>query len=270
MAKTQLSQGIAVAGVQEKLSLHLDLTISKRPRLAVVGYPSGYILKPQASDYKNLPEFEQAAMLMANACGFKTVPHALIPIEGGHELAFISKRIDRDSGKKIHMEDFCQASGLPTSLKYRSSYEACAELIDRYSAWPLLDKTTFFSLLYFGFVIGNSDMHLKNFSFVVGEDGKYHLCPAYDLLPTKVILPTDHDDLGLLMNGHKSNLRSHDFDRFCEAAGIPKASQTKIMENIDAKIGVFEEIIATSSIHQNGKSRWVKMIRSNIKRSKRP
>lgn len=265
----QLNDGKTVAGVQEKLSLHLDLSETRRPRMTVIGYPSGYILKPQSSEYKQLPEFEHTAMLLADLCSIKTVPHALIPLENG-ELAYITKRIDRDGEKKIHLEDFCQASGLTTALKYRSSYERCAELIKANSKTPLLDLTTFFKVLYFSFVIGNSDMHLKNFSFIMDESGALRLAPAYDLLPTKAILLSDHEDLGLTMNEKKMNLRSHDFIAFCQNVGIPESAMRKMMMSIDAKVEEMEAIIEASSIHQNGKSEWVKMIHHNILRAKKP
>ena len=125
LAIAQIENKKSVAGVQEKLSLHLDLSTKKRPKLTIIGFPSGYILKPQSSTYKQLPEFEQTAMLIADACDISTVPHALIPINENNELAYITKRIDRDGEYKIHMEDFCQATGNLTENKYRSSYEEC-------------------------------------------------------------------------------------------------------------------------------------------------
>ena len=271
MAVHQLSESRGVAGVQEKLSLHIERNRGERPRLTIFGYPSGYILKPQSGKYKQLPEYEQTAMLLANLCGIQTVPHGLIPINDGRELAYITKRIDRDGVKKIHMEDFCQASETTTEMKYRSSYEACAALIDQFSKYALLDKVKFFSVLYFSFVIGNSDMHLKNFSFITDEQtGSLSLAPAYDLLPTKIILPSDHEDLGMLLNGQKYNLHKHDFDAFCAAVGINEIIQRKIMESIDRNVETMSQIIMDSTLNQDGKSRWIKMIAANIKRAKRP
>ena len=94
VAVNQINDRKGVAGVQEKLSMHLDLSNKKRPRLTIVGFPSGYILKPQSSTYKKLPEFEQTAMLLADLCNIPVVKHGLLPINGG-ELAYITKRIDR-------------------------------------------------------------------------------------------------------------------------------------------------------------------------------
>lgn len=269
LAIEQIGSRKGVAGVQEKLSLHLDLAAKKRPRLTIVGFPSGYILKPQSSTYRLLPEFEHTAMLLAEACQIPVVPHGLIPVNG-NELAYITKRIDRVGTEKIHMEDFCQASGNLTADKYRSSYEECAQLIDRYSSRALLDKTRFFQCLYFNFLIGNSDCHLKNFSFLMDEKGNLSLSPFYDILPTKIILPSDHEDLGLLLGGRKTNLRAGSFSSFAQTIGITELAQKKIMASIDQKYDEICLIIEDSSLDQNSKSEWKKMVKSGINRSKKP
>lgn len=269
VAVMQLGEHKAVAGVQEKLSLHLDLTSKKRPRLTLLGYPSGYILKPQSSTYKKLPEFEHTAMLLASLCDLPVVKHGLIPLDGG-ELAYITKRIDRNVDNKIHMEDFCQASNNITADKYRSSYEACVKLIMKYSSNPIIDKIRFFSCLYFCFLIGNSDAHLKNFSFLMDEQGKLSLSPFYDILPTKVIMPSDHEDLAMLFNGRKMNLKGHDFDSFALNTGIAKITKEKIMAGIERKYESMCRTIDISLLDQNSKVVWKRMIKSNIKRAKMP
>ena len=269
LAITQLEGKKGLAGVQEKLSLHLDLNNKKRPRLTIIGFPSGYILKPQSSTYKQLPEYEHTAMLLADLCHIPVVPHALIHINDS-ELAYITKRVDRKGNHKIHMEDFCQAIGNLTDNKYRASYEDCMRLIDEHSFIPELDKRLLFTALYFSFVICNSDFHLKNMSFIMDEYGCLSLAPFYDFLPTKVILPTDHDDLGMVFNGRKTNLHKHDFDQFCKNIGIDEKTQSRLMKSIDDKENEMIEIINSSSINQYGKSEWIRKIHSNIKRAKQP
>ena len=266
LAANQLQNKSAVQGVQEKLSLHLDLNVKKRPRLTIIGYPLGYILKPQSSTYKQLPEFEHTAMLLAEECNIKVVRHALIPINDNNELAYITKRIDRDGNHKIHMEDFCQATNTLTADKYRGSYEECMALIDRYSKEPLLDKAHLFMCLYFCFVIGNSDVHLKNFSFIMDEDGYLSLSNFYDLLPTKVILPSDKDDLGMRFNGKKNGLTRRDFETFGENVGLNKAQIESIIKSIDAKVSNMKEIINSSLLNQNARTSWIRLINKNIRR----
>lgn len=265
VAISQINDHKGVAGVQEKLSLHLDLLNKKRPRLTIIGFPSGYILKPQSSSYKRLPEFEHTAMLLAEECGISVVKHGLIPVNN-NELAYITKRIDRNGEEKIHMEDFCQASNNVTANKYRYSYEGCVKLILENSKDPIIDKIKLFTCLYFCFVIGNSDVHLKNFSFLMDENGKLYLSPFYDLLPTKVILPSDHEDLGMLLNGKKANLSKKDFDQFALSIDINDLTKNKIIKQINDKYENMCHIIDESTLDQNSITKWKKMIKANIRR----
>lgn len=265
VAINQIGDHKGVAGVQEKLSLHLNLNDKKRPRLTILGMPSDYILKPQSSSYRRLPEFEHTAMLLAELCGISVVKHGLIPLDNG-ELAYITKRIDRKGETKIHMEDFCQASNNITANKYRSSYEECAKLIMKNSKNPVIDVINFFKTLYFDFVIGNSDVHMKNFSFIMDERGKLSLSPIYDLLPTKVILPSDHEELGMLLNNKKTHLSKKDFDIFCKNIDIQEITKEKITNQINNKYSEMCEIIDSSLLDQNSKVVWKRMIKSNIYR----
>lgn len=49
LATETIQKGYTVPGVQKKLSLHL-FSQTKKPRLTLINYPSGYILKPQVEE----------------------------------------------------------------------------------------------------------------------------------------------------------------------------------------------------------------------------
>lgn len=235
LAAQSISKGLTVPGVQKKLSLHLS-TDNHNPRLTLVNYPTGYILKPQVKEFECLPEAEQLVMCMADATGIFTVPHALI--KSGDNLAYIAKRIDRifekTEVKMLAMEDFCQLDLRVTADKYKGSYERCAKVIGRYSSQIGLDMAELFMRLVFSFVVGNSDMHLKNFSLIeTGEaSNAFVLSPAYDLLPVNVIMPEDTEEFALALNGKKTHIRKKDFFVFAEECGISKASAEKMIAKI--------------------------------------
>lgn len=109
LAIESTNKGYTVPGVQKKLSLHL-IREMQSPRLTLVNYPTGYILKPQVTEFEALPEAEQLVMCMADDAGITTVPHGLI--QGNGNFAYITKRIDRifkkDRMQMLAMEDFCQ------------------------------------------------------------------------------------------------------------------------------------------------------------------
>ena len=232
LAAETTNRGFTVPGVQKKLSLHLASN-SDKPRLTLVNYPTGYILKPQVAEFVALPESEQLIMSMADLAGITTVPHALI--RGNAGLAYITRRIDRKIEKNriqmLAMEDFCQLDQRLTEDKYRGSYERCTKIIRKYSARIGIDMAEFFVRLVFSFLVGNSDMHLKNFSMIETAEGsgEYVLSPAYDLLPVNANMPADREQLALSMNGKKSNIRKKDFFALADGCEISRAAAEKII-----------------------------------------
>lgn len=235
LATETTNKGFTVPGVQKKLSLHL-VSDSRKPRLTLVNYPTGYILKPQVAEFEALPESEQLIMTMADMAGISTVPHALI--KGNAGLAYITKRVDRnlidDKIEMLAMEDFCQLDLRLTEDKYRGSYERCAKIIQRYSSRVGIDMAEFYIRLVFCFIVGNSDMHLKNFSLIETAEGsgEYVLSPAYDLLPVNANMPADKEQFALAMNGKKMNIRKGDFIKFADTCGIARQTAEKLIENL--------------------------------------
>ncbi len=235
LATETTNKGFTVPGVQKKLSLYL-VSDSNKPRLTLVNYPTGYILKPQVAEFEALPESEQLIMSMADMAGISTVPHALI--KGNTGLAYITRRIDRkvnkDNIEMLAMEDFCQLDLRLTEDKYRGSYERCAKIITMHSSRIGIDMAEFFIRLVFSFIVGNSDMHLKNFSLIETAEGsgEYVLSPAYDLLPVNANMPADKEQFALPMNGKKTNIRKKDFLVFADECGITRTTAEKLIENL--------------------------------------
>lgn len=234
LANTTVNKGLAIPGVQKKLPLHLSTDTEYR--LTIVDYPTGYILKPQTEEYDNLPEFENLAMTLADIAGIKTVPNALIMSNGTY--AYITRRIDRsinsDGMQMYAMEDFCQLAERLTADKYKGSYEKCGKIVKDYSMRPGLDLAEMFTRVIFSFVIGNSDMHLKNFSLREEETGsrRFQLSAAYDMLPVNVVLPEDREELALTLNGKRKRLRKQDFLAFADKCGINERAAEKMIRKI--------------------------------------
>lgn len=248
LATETTSKGYTVPGVQKKLSLHLS--VEEKARLTLVGYPSGYILKPQTQEYRALPEAEQMVMCMADAVGISTVPHGLIQSDGTY--AYITKRVDRQASpdqsvRLLAMEDFCQLTYRLTADKYHSSYERCAKVIDRWSCQRGLDMAEFFMRVVFSFLVGNSDMHLKNFSLIETAPGAqtYKLAPAYDMLPVNVI-SEDTEETALALNGRKTRLRRKDFMALAAACQLPAVAAEKMITRLVGKADVLMHIAASS------------------------
>ena len=267
LAKESTNKGYTIPGVQKKLSLHLSKEVY--PRLTVVNYPTGYILKPQVKEFRALPEAEHLVMSMADKAKIRTVPHALVKSKDSY--AYITKRIDRvfskDSNVKMFaMEDFCQLDLRLTQDKYKGSYERCGNIIKKYSFRSGLDMTELFYRLVFSFIVGNSDMHLKNFSLIESESGsgEYHLSPAYDLLPVTVIMPEDKEEFALPINGKKRNIHRKDFLIFAVDCGIAKLAAEKMIGQLVSMKPVFVDMCCNSLMPQDMKEAFIELVDKRV------
>ena len=209
-AKKIIGAKKAITGVQPKLSLWLEKS-KKNIRFTIVDDKSNYIIKPQSEIYMSLPENEDLCMHLAKELGIKVATHGLVRLNSG-KLAYITKRFDRDGTYKIASEDLCQLTESLTEHKYRGSYEKTGKTIQEFSTQPGLDAILYYQLVLFSFLIGNADMHLKNFSMIEKKDGTFCLSPAYDLVSTHLVIKDETEQMSLNINGKKNKIIRKDFD----------------------------------------------------------
>ncbi len=87
--------------------------------------------------------------------------------------------------------------------------EKVAAVIDQFCAFPALERVRLFERVLFSFLVGNEDMHLKNFSLIT-RNGKVELAPAYDFLNTTIALKSPREEMALPIKGKKSKLTRND------------------------------------------------------------
>ncbi len=246
LAREIVRASTTVTGVQAKLSLDISHDSKGEPqRFTIVGLWGRFILKPQTDRFENLPENEDLVMHLAESAGIKTVPHSLIRFADG-ELCYITRRIDRTKkGEKIAMEDMCQLSERLTEDKYKGSYERIAKLIRQHSSAPLLDIVNFWEVVLFSWLIGNADMHLKNFS-LFKPTSNYMLTPAYDLLSTSIVMPEDDEELALTLNGKKKKIKREDFETAMRDSGMDEKAIANVFTKFSNALPKWTEVITES------------------------
>lgn len=260
LAKENVTQQVIVTGVQPKLSLGFTAGEEKN-RLTIVGALNGrYILKPPFELYPQMPEIEALSMLLTQACGIDTVPFLLIPMKSG-ELAYLTRRIDRTAkDEKYPMEDACQFTERLTEHKYRGSYEQIAKAIIAYAQNPLLEVVKFYQQVIVSFLIGNNDMHLKNFSLIAFKNNQYQLAPAYDMVAVKLLIPEDQEELALNLNGKKRKLKRKDFNEAMAKAHIPEKAIENLWKRIEKGMQNWNELITNSFLSNMTKKILLELI----------
>jgi serine/threonine-protein kinase HipA len=177
---------LSLAGAQSKLPVVLVNGAIALPR---PHQPTTHILKPAISRFPATTENEAFVMRLAQAVGLDVAEVEPRTLEGRTFL--LVTRYDRTKTvggvRRIHQEDFCQALGVPSEIKYASEggpgFEDCFALIRKVAVRPAVDALKLLDAVIFSLIAGNADAHGKNFSILYADQGP-QLAPLYDLLAT--------------------------------------------------------------------------------------
>lgn len=219
----------SLAGVQLKFSAVMEASGGLTIRADGMG--GSWIVKLPSGRFPSVPENEYAMMELARKVGIVVPAVRLVDIGsirglpedvatlGGKALAV--ERFDRISGgKPVHMEDFAQVFGLFPDDKYdHKSYANIASVL--WAEAGQEDTYEFVRRVVFSVLIGNADMHLKNWSVLYSDKRTPALSPAYDFVATLPYLPKD--TLALNFGGSRSleEITKDQMRRFADTARIP-------------------------------------------------
>ena len=202
------SARMSIQGVQPKLSVRLN---AKAGLFEIVDRGGRYIVKPQHGVYLSLPENEGLTMQLAGLCGIEAPLSGMVRCADGAWSYFV-RRFDRvGHNRKVPLEDFAQLGGFNRETKYNASMELVVKILDAYCTFPAIEKMKLFKRSLFNFLVGNEDMHLKNFSLIT-RDNKVELAPAYDYLSSTVAFMAigkgseDVEEVALPLQGKKRKL----------------------------------------------------------------
>ena len=127
---------------------------------------------------ENYGRLEYSFYKLIKKCGIEMSDCSLIEENG--RAHFLTKRFDRENGKKIHMQTLCGLAHYDYRLHRAYSYEQAFNVM-RSLKLPYSDAEEMFRRMVLNVVIRNQDDHTKNISFLMNEDGIWKLSPAYDM-----------------------------------------------------------------------------------------
>lgn len=257
------SDKLSFSGVQPKLNARIDPKLSTFEPVKSGGT---FILKLPHVMYEDLPQNEDLTMRMASLAKIEVPLHGMI-YSVDRSLVYFVKRFDRNGKKKLPVEDFGQLAGLPKEAKYDSSMEKLIPIIDRFCTFKNFEKIKLFRLTLFNFLVGNEDMHLKNFSLITIEDEVVQLSPAYDLVNSTIVMKTQ-EEIGLPLNGKKSNLKRADFiDYFGkQRLQLNESLIAEILSDLACCLTSWKELIANSFLKPEKKKDYTKLLDERSRR----
>ena len=174
MIESLFKVGTSAGGRRPKAVIHLNPETGECYSGQVAAPVPGYIpMIIKFDEHSDIPttRIEYSYYLMARDAGLHMMPSWLL--EGENTAHFLTERFDRKGDKKVHIQTLAAMN--PSA----NSYEDLFDTACRIGILPAELKQLFL-LMVMNVVGGNVDDHAKNFSFLMNEDGAWHVAPAYD------------------------------------------------------------------------------------------
>jgi serine/threonine-protein kinase HipA len=226
---------LSLAGAQDKIAVRIE---GDEISLPLGGAPSTHILKPAVERFDGVVSNEALCMNLAAAVGLPTATVQSRTVDGMAYL--LVERYDRvhrsGSGgvvvlERLHQEDFCQAQGIVSEMKYQKeggpSLKQCFALLREVSSTPVIDLARLLDAVIYNYLVGNMDAHGKNFSLLyhgVGTgNSDVSFAPLYDVVST-IYYPELSRTMAMKIGGEYSSekLTPKNFELLAEEAGLAK------------------------------------------------
>lgn len=244
----------SLAGVQLKFS-----AVEKAQgglTIPASGRGGDWIIKLPSIRFRGVAANEFSMMRLASAMGMDIPDVELVrldQIEGlpegigkFEEEAFAIRRFDRrEDGGRIHIEDFAQVFGVYPGEKYdKGSYRYLAKVL-----WLETGEAgvrEFIRRLVFNTLIGNADMHLKNWSLIYRDGRTPELSPGYDFLSTTVYIPDENAALKFARTKRMAEVTLDEIGYMAARAGLSEAmARDTAIESVDR----FHEVWGAERAH---------------------
>ena len=225
---------LSLAGAQDKTSV---IVVNGQIGIPKDNVPTSHIIKPAINGFDETIENEFICIKASEKLGIK-VPDVKISYANKTKY-FLIQRYDRkvidNKIKRIHQEDFCQASNIPSVYKYQAEggvdFKRCFEIL-RATSQPAVAINQFIQLMIFNYLIGNNDAHGKNFSILHYENGEIKFAPAYDILCSEVY-PGLSNKMAMKIGGHykHNEILLRHFEKLAEENNINFTQLKKVIKN---------------------------------------
>lgn len=174
MVESLFKVGTSAGGRRPKAIINLNLETNECYSGQVAApYPGFIPMIIKFDEHLDIPttRIEYSYYLMAEDAGLNMMPSYIV--EGKDNTHFLTRRFDRVNGKKVHVQT------LAAMQPYSDSYENLFDTAYSLNILPTEIKQLFL-LTVMNVLGGNVDDHSKNFSFLMHDDGIWHIAPAYD------------------------------------------------------------------------------------------
>ena len=272
--KTDGPMRFSLAGVQLKFSAMQQANGGMT--IPATGQGGSWIVKLPSSRFEAVPENEYSMMELARMLGMDVPETQLLPINQianipngigkfgdsfNNAQAFVIKRFDRAEGQAVHIEDFAQVFGVYPEDKYKkASMRNIAQVIGIEGQDD--DITELTRRLVFNTLIGNADMHLKNWSVIYKDKRTASIAPAYDFVSTIAYIP---DDSASLKVSRSKKFEDFTLDELSHLAAKAMLPEKLVLNTAKQTVADFHEVWAKEKAHLPLTKSVIKAIETHLK-----
>jgi len=205
--KVLLAPGSSLGGARPKANI-----VDEKGSLWIAKFPS-------KEDSIDKAAWEFLAYKLAIKAGVE-MSECKIQKVHGKQHTFFTKRFDRKKSERIHFASAMTMTGNNESIlkDNQASYLDIAEFIQFHESNNKQDLHQLWRRIVFNIAVSNTDDHLRNHGFLLGENG-WKLSPAFDINPS-----IDKEGLALNIDSQSNAL---DFDLVLDVAKYFQLNNTE-------------------------------------------
>jgi serine/threonine-protein kinase HipA len=274
---------LSIAGYQDKLAVYEDSAggwfLAEGATIA-----STHLIKPEPvrAALAGMTTNERLCMALATSIGLPCASTRLLLVP---EPVLVIERFDRrrtaTGVARLHCIDGCQALGLPVAMKYERPYghskdvrnirdganlRALFALINTYSPTPVVDRVRLLQWVVYQILIGNTDAHAKNLSFLASRAG-LHVAPAYDQVCVLEYEQNPVDDEFAMAIGDEFKPRSitaFDWAQFAYECELPLRLVARELAGLSARVLAQLAPVAQQVRNEGGRPETIDRVREIV------
>jgi serine/threonine-protein kinase HipA len=198
------------------------------------------------ADSRGFGAIEYAYSLMAGAAGVRMAECRLLEENGRRH--FMTRRFDRlEGGAKVHMQSLAALAHFDFNNPMAHSYEQALTVIRRLGL-SMDDLEEQFRRMVFNVVARNQDDHVKNIAFLMDQQGRWSLSPAFDVMYAYNPSGSWTARHQMSVAGKREGITFDDLQSVAETASMKRGRAEAIAREVTAAVARWREFAERAGV----------------------
>ena len=184
-------------------------------------------------------------------------------LEEGGRTHFMTRRFDRlEGGGKLHMQSLCALAHFDFNEPGVYSYEQALYVIRKLElGMDAVEEQ--FRRMVFNIVGRNQDDHVKNIAFLMDQQGRWSLSPAFDMTYSYNPAGEFTSNHQMMLNFKTDNFTLDDFKACAKGAAMKRGRAETIIEEVRAVVTNWRDYADEVGVNPEQRDKIQKVLRLN-------